>query len=215
MPSSRLTVIGCGVFGRSIVEGLSKETRENYALALTHRRADAAQQLVTDYPNALVTGDNQDPRIWDAATQPSDHSGRHVVVIGTQPQFTADVCNDIRRAATSSQELVVVTLCPGITVAQLESWLPPGTSVMRTMPNTPVAVRQGATALFPNQHSSPAAVAEIQAIFRGMSPVTVVLPCEELLDIVASISGYVTGEAMRLSFPPCLYLDASLTHATP
>lgn len=199
MPSSQLTVIGCGVFGRLIVNGLSDWARKTYSLALTHRRPDVVQQLSADYPDALVTGDNQDPNIW----KPTEGDGHHVVIIATQPEYTQGVCEQIRhafKASGATRKPIVVTLCPGITVAQLESWLPQDTPVVRTMPNTPVSVRQGATALFLNSFTSPDMASEIRAIFQGMSPATVVLPQEDLLDIVASISGLVLPWPLQFTF---------------
>jgi pyrroline-5-carboxylate reductase len=205
MPFSQLTVIGCGVFGRAIVDGLSEEALQTYSLVLTHRRANAARELASDYPDALVVEDNEDPRIWAAKSSLPDDGDSHVVVIATQPQFTASVCNQICRGVKDSssgaaRRLTVVTVCPGITLAQLEAWLPPCTPIVRTMPNTPIAVRQGATALFPNQYADGTITAEVQSIFHGMSPVTVVLPQEELLEIVASISGYVNRPLSTLRF---------------
>ena len=195
---SQLTVIGCGVFGRAIVDGLSSESHEHqsYSLSLTHRRKEAAEKLRNDYPEALVTNDNTDTQIW---MSPKHQGNRHIVVIGTQPQYTAEACDDITQAFTSAggtQQLVVVTVCPGITISQLESWLPPNTPIVRTMPNTPIAVRQGATALFANGSTTSGVASEIQSIFRRMSPAVALLPREDLMDIVASVSGYVTRDSV-------------------
>ena len=190
---SQLTFIGYGVFGRAIIDGLSSEANEyqSYSLALTHRRKEATEKLQNDYPQTLVTNDNTDTRIW---MSPKHQENRHIVVIGTQPEYTANVCDDITQAFTlagGTQELVVVTVCPGITTSQLECWLPPNTPIVRTMPNTPIAIRQGATALFANRSTSSVVASEIQSIFKRMSPAVVFLPREELMDIVASVSGYV------------------------
>ncbi|KAI1840729.1 hypothetical protein JX266_013074 [Neoarthrinium moseri] len=189
MISSQLTIVGCGVFGRAIVNGLLSDTSQSYSLSLTHRRPDAAKRLQNDYPNVLITTDNTDVRIWRS---PQDLGTKHIVVIATQPRYTGDVCRDIRQAflaADRTQQLVVVTVCPGITIKQLESWLPLNTSIVRAMPNTPIAVRQGATGIFPNQCTSSVVASEVQSIFKRMSPVVALLPREDLLDIVASISG--------------------------
>ncbi|KAH6995559.1 pyrroline-5-carboxylate reductase dimerization-domain-containing protein [Ilyonectria sp. MPI-CAGE-AT-0026] len=187
----QLTVIGCGVLGRGIVEGLLSESTpsRSYRLALTGRRPEALDGLRKDYPSALVTGDNKDPLIWSL----KDYMrSTHIVVIATKPHCTAEVCDEITqalRAAGATQQLVVVTVCPGITVSQLEKWLPRGTPIMRTMPNTPVAVKKGATAIFSNQHMTPHLAAEVQLIFECISPVVATLPREELMDIAASVSG--------------------------
>lgn len=195
---SQLTIIGCGVFGRAIVDGLSSEAGQSYSLALTHRRKEAAEKLQNDYPKALVTNDNTDARIWRS---PKHQRNRHIVVIGTQPQYTAEVCNGIAQAFASAggtQQLVVVTVCPGITISQLESWLPTNTPIVRTMPNTPIAVRQGATALFANRSTTSGVISEIQSIFKRMCPAVALLPREDLMDIVASVSGCV----IQMTFLP-------------
>ncbi|OJJ79268.1 pyrroline-5-carboxylate reductase family protein, partial [Aspergillus glaucus CBS 516.65] len=147
----QLTIIGCSTLGRSIVDGLLLSLSpqpSNYRLSLTTRNPQQLSGLQRDYPSALVTADNQDPRIW----QGPDSSQVHIVVIGTQPQYTIAVCRDICEACVSFQlgprPPVVVIVCPGITVSRLEQKLPGKTPIVRSMPNTLVAVRQGATAVF-------------------------------------------------------------------
>ncbi|KXJ93608.1 pyrroline-5-carboxylate reductase dimerization-domain-containing protein [Microdochium bolleyi] len=191
MQQSQLTVIGCGVFGRAIVNGLLSDGSDEYRLALTHRRPDALKALKQDYPGAVVTSDNKDALVWAA---PAGQSHRHIVVIETQPRYTGDVCRDISQAYTEAsggdkQQLVVITVCPGISVAQLESWLPKGTPIVRTMPNTPISVGQGATALFANESTPEDVVVEMRCIFKRISPVVTMIPREELIDAVASVSG--------------------------
>lgn len=206
---SQLTILGCGVFGRAIIDGLLAEANDalSYSITLTHRRNEVVEKLQNDYPAALVINSNTDGQIWMS----HKHRGsRHIVIIGTQPQYTADACHDITKAfvaAGKSQQLVVVTVCPGITVSQLESWLPLNTPIVRTMPNTPIAVRQGATALFANHSTSSGVASEIQSIFKRMSPAVALLQREDLMDIVASISGYVLQNSVLTSRPNCCILD--------
>ncbi|KAI1341304.1 HMGL-like-domain-containing protein [Xylariaceae sp. FL0016] len=169
---------------------LSKEMGVANSVSTGPGATDEAKILQDRYPQALVTLDNRDPRIW---SQPQGHGcGRHVVVIGTQPCYTAKVCAEISQAFAlggRKQKLVTVTMCPGISVAQLEAWLPPETPIVRTMPNTPVSVQQGATALFSNRYATVDVVAEVQSILEHMSPVVAPLPREDLMDIAASVSG--------------------------
>jgi pyrroline-5-carboxylate reductase len=35
---------------------------------------------------------------------------------------------------------IVISICAGVTIAQLKSWVPPSTTVIRAMPNTPSKV---------------------------------------------------------------------------
>lgn len=190
--SIQLTVLGCGVLGRAIVNGLLSEapTKRSYELVLTSRRTEAVDALKKEYPTALVTGNNRDTRIWSSEKH---EASIHIAIIATQPQYTAKVCQDITdsvRTAEDRRQLIVVTVCPGITVSQLEAWLPKQTPIMRTMPNTPISVKQGATAIFSNQCMTPSLSAEVQLIFKSISPEVALLPEEDLMDIAASVSGY-------------------------
>lgn len=190
---TQLTIVGCGVLGCSIADGLtSNKHSSSLNIYLTHRRLEVRGKLQKKYPHALVTGNNTDSRIW---ASPSEGRSRHVVIIGTQPQYTADVCEEIRQAISSVgtvQKLVVVTVCPGISIAQLENWLPPSTPIVRTMPNTSISARQDATAMFPNRYATGKVTSEIQSLFHRFPPATVIIPHENLIVIVASVSGYVT-----------------------
>jgi pyrroline-5-carboxylate reductase len=190
--SIQLTVLGCGVLGRAIVNGLLSDapTNRSYELVLTTRRTEAVDKLKMEYPTALVTGNNRDTRIWSSE---KNGASIHVAIIATQPHYTAKVCQDITdsvRTAGGRRQLIVVTVCPGITVSQLEAWLPKQTPIMRTMPNTPISVKQGATAIFSNQYMTSSLSAEVQLIFKSISPEVALLPEEDLMDIAASVSGY-------------------------
>lgn len=46
----QLTVIGCGVFGRAIIDGLSSEANmyQSYPVSLTRRRKEAVEKLQTE-----------------------------------------------------------------------------------------------------------------------------------------------------------------------
>lgn len=175
---NQLTIVGCGVLGRVIVNGLLSEgtSERSYKLVLTHRRTEVAIKLQNEYPTALVTGDNRDACI--CSSEECDAS-IHIAIIATQPQYTAKVCQDIterRKTAGEQRQLIVVTVYPGITVSQLKAWLPKQTPIMRTMPNTPISVKRGATAIFSNLYMTSSPFAEVQLIFQSISPEIALLP---------------------------------------
>ncbi|KAK3321889.1 pyrroline-5-carboxylate reductase [Apodospora peruviana] len=200
------TIIGGGVIGTSLADGLlgasvanSKtkpaSTNTIYHVRLTTRRGDHAAELRKRYPDFFVTKNNRDSALWGPHAWPlSSVPAVHVVLICTQPQYTQDVCDDLRAAAklvTTKIPTVFVTVCPGISVATLESWLPQGAGIVRTMPNTPVCVAEGATAAFANgaAKSRPETVAAVTEMFHLMSPAVCFVPEEGLMDVAASVSG--------------------------
>jgi pyrroline-5-carboxylate reductase len=135
-------------------------------------------------------------KLWEIVKD--DKFVAHIILICTKPQSTLDVCDSIRvayeNAPTPCILPTVVTMCPGITISKLESWLSPQNhpkpfTVVRTMPNTPVSIRQGATALIASQHATTAEVDGVIALFRVFSPCVEILHAESLLDVAAAVSG--------------------------
>ncbi|KAF7591580.1 hypothetical protein BBP40_001328 [Aspergillus hancockii] len=211
--TSQLTIIGCGTLGAAVVDGLLAQSQSNYLsrLCLTARRPEHITSLQQRYPEALVTANNRDRRIWAARSTP----GIHLVMIATQPQFTKAACRDIDLAIeqhSPSDLPVVLTVCPGITTTQLEAWLPRGTPVVRSMPNIPLAAQQGATALFANQAIGKAQLSEVRQVFAVVSPSVEVMPREELMDVAASVSG--SAPAYIFYLLRCL-IDAAVAKGLP
>lgn len=200
-----LTFVGGGLLATAIIDGLRlhKKTANahgtRYIIRITVRRQEHARALRKRYPELLVTTNNKDPRLWDASVPVGHVNGdimkhgmtvsKSIVIICTQPQFTSDVCEDIRGVMTETSP-ILVTVCPGITIRQVEHWLMQPVGIVRTMPNTPVCERQGATAMFANPVVSKQDIELVMNVFRPISPAVCLLPQEDLLDVAASISGY-------------------------
>lgn len=189
--SSRLTLLGGGHLAQALVSGIVAQSRwkEQCNISITARRPEHVQDLKEMFPNIYVTLDNLDNAIWTPARENRD--GSHTLIICTRPADTpgviaqiasilATMCTDVRPT--------VVTMCPGIAIEQLEHWLPKGTAIIRSMPNTPVACCQGATALYPN-HEGLSRVNQVKTVLQDVSPRLCVLPKESLLDVAAAVAG--------------------------
>ena len=200
-----LTFIGGGTMACAILDGLAESAstalrlgqKPEYSFSITARRQERVVQLSERYPGAYVTGNNNDEKLWFFAKD--EKPAAHIILICTKPQSTFDVCESIRltheRAPNPCDLPTVVTMCPGITISRLESWLSPQNhlkrfTVVKTMPNTPVSIRQGATALVASRHATTAEVDRVIALFRVFSPCVEMLPEENLLDVAAAVSGY-------------------------
>src|SRR5262249_55532337 len=68
-----------------------------------------------------------------------------IVVLSVKPQILPQVCDEV--APHLKPNALVISIAAGIPVAAIEKRLPPGTRVVRTMPNTPALVGAGATAI--------------------------------------------------------------------
>lgn len=111
--------------------------------------------------------------------------GADVIVLSTKPQVFDRLLPDVAKGVRP--EALVVSIAAGVSIASIEARLPPGTRVVRTMPNTPCLVDAGATAIAAGTHASDEDVALARRIFDSVG-VTVVLD-ETLLDAVTGLSG--------------------------
>jgi pyrroline-5-carboxylate reductase len=108
-----------------------------------------------------------------------------VAVLATKPQVFDRVLPIVGRSIRA--DTLVVSIAAGISIDAIEAHLPPGTRVIRTMPNTPALVDAGATAIAAGTHASDEDVGLVRRIFDSVG-VSVVLE-EALLDAVTGLSG--------------------------
>lgn len=108
-----------------------------------------------------------------------------VLVLAVKPQQYEEVIQEIKQVLRP--EMVVVSIAAGLTIKTLEGYLGKGIKLMRTMPNTPVGIGQGMTALMPNGLVSKDEVAWISQMFDAVGRSCVV--DEGLIEGVIVTSG--------------------------
>jgi len=112
-------------------------------------------------------------------------AGAGAVVVAVKPQDVADVLAIVGPALAPGT--LVVSVAAGLTAAFFEARLPAGTPVVRTMPNTPAIVSQGATAVAPGHNATANHVALVGAMLRSTG--LVVNVDEADIDAVTAVSG--------------------------
>lgn len=80
-----------------------------------------------------------------AASRPEALEGADVVVLGVKPYQILDLATELAEQLPAGA--LVISLAAGITLDRIEEALPPGTAVVRAMPNTPISVGEGAVGL--------------------------------------------------------------------
>ena len=142
-----------------------------------------------------------------------------VVLLAVKPQAMTDVAPAYRRFAGQA---VFLSIAAGRTIASLETLLGPDAAIVRAMPNTPAAVRRGATGLFANRNVSGNQRQTCDQLVAAVGQF-VWVERESLLDAVTAVSGsgpaYVfllvealTAAGENLGLPPDL--AATLARAT-
>ncbi len=108
-----------------------------------------------------------------------------VLILSVKPQVIDRVLTEVGKDVRPST--LVISVAAGVPIESIESRLPAGARVVRTMPNTPATALAGATALSAGSHASDADVALAKRLFDAVGR-TVVLD-EALLDAVTGLSG--------------------------
>lgn len=106
-----------------------------------------------------------------------------VIILGIKPQMFAEVLPEI---APLLWDKCIVSISPGYSVAWLQTQLP-GAHVVRAMPNTPLLVGKGVTAVAEAPHVPQGLFDAVVEIFSAAGEVSVVN--ESMLDSVIAVSG--------------------------
>lgn len=175
---ARIAIIGGGNMGEALLAGLLTAGRPVKDLVVAERFGDRARQLAEKY-SVLVTS------VADAVENAS------VVIVAVKPQdvdsVVAEFAKNVTAAPEESPEQVLVTIVAGVTTGYVEAKLPAGTAVIRVMPNTPVKVGAGASALAKGRFPSNEQVDQVAALFECVGTVAIVP--EEQMDAVTAVSG--------------------------
>jgi pyrroline-5-carboxylate reductase len=175
---SRIAIIGGGNIGEALLSGLLRSGRQVKDIVVSERIPARARYLSEKY-SVLVTG------VADAV------ENADFVVIAVKPAdvepVIAEVADAATRAERESAEQVFVTVAAGVTTAYYEAKLPAGSPVIRVMPNAPMLVGAGVSAIAKGRFATQEQLKEVAALFDSVGGVLTV--SESHLDAVTAVSG--------------------------
>lgn len=122
-----------------------------------------------------------------------------LVMLAVKPQVMEPVLVDLAKRIGPST--LVYSIAAGKTLDDLAKHLPEGTAIVRAMPNTPVMVAAGVTALISNEHVSETQCLGLERLVAGTGQV-VWLGDESQMDAVTAVSG--SGPAYVYYLTECL-----------
>jgi pyrroline-5-carboxylate reductase len=171
----KIAVIGAGNIGGAMIGGILKS-----------RLADPKDVVVTD---ANPERRREAEARWKVRVMDADNrkavSGRDVVIIAVKPPTLPAVLKEIRGSLRKNQ--IVISVAAGVPLSFIESILARPVSLFRAMPNIPVIVEEGATAVAGNRTTRPEQRQVVEKIFGALG--CVVFVDESLLDAVTALSG--------------------------
>lgn len=172
MTPTSILLIGCGAMGGAMLAGWV-EQGNNEVVVLTPRATSIPRQ------GKQVTA------VSDVADVPFQFSP-DVVVVATKPQQAETALSICKPFAAAGA--LVVSIMAGRTVADIAAALGHEASVVRAMPNTPAAVRQGFTCCYARPGMSGEQRGLADRLLRAVGDVAW-LEDEELIDLVTAVSG--------------------------
>ena len=194
MPLSGIGIIGCGAMGTALARGIASSGAVNPGeirlFDLDKKRAAAAAGQwglqVAAGPEELL----QKSRYLFVAVKPQDVAE---AVLSWKGLFRPDA-------------QLLISLAAGVTIKFYERQLPPGSKIIRLMPNTPCLVGEGAIAMSTGGAVSAGESAEVREL---LGPLGLTLPVpEKLIDAVTGLSG--SGPAYLYLFVESL-IDAGVS----
>ena len=170
----KIAVIGCGNMGYAYAQSIAKHPsirKEN--LYLIVRNEKRAQEITNDGIGTVRTSITEELSEMD------------FIILGTKPQSFVGLAEEIKPYIKPNQ--VAVSIMAGVSIALIESQLQIQ-KVIRTMPNTPCLLGQGATGYFANE-AVEASEVTYMAELLAMNGLAVQVNTEDEIDAVTAVSG--------------------------
>lgn len=173
MSSKRIGFIGAGNMATAIINGI-----------LTNKAKQASEIAVFDLDRAKL-------EIMAAKGIETADSGRElakrsdIVVLAVKPQNYDEVLSGIRDSISDST--VIVTIAAGISIEYVRRGLGRNCPAVRVMPNTPLLLGKGASAICRSENISDEDLEEVRRMF-ALSGDVVLLP-ESQMNAVIAVNG--------------------------
>lgn len=172
---TRIAFIGGGNMATSIIGGLLSQG-EIKANAMQVADPSLDQRLALEKKFGIgVSADNR------ATVSQAD-----VVILAVKPQVMKAVLEPLRPILSEKQPLII-SIAAGISMASLAKWSG-CKALVRTMPNTPALLKQGATALFGSDALNQEQRILADSLLRAVG-LTIWVKTEEEIDAVTALSG--------------------------
>jgi len=193
-----LLLAGCGKMGGALLEGWLERGIRPHDVTIVEPNKDITDRLSSDYGVVIA----------ESPETVADDSAPDVVMMAVKPQAMDDVLPHYARFAEKGA--VFLSIAAGKTIAYFEKNLGADTAIVRSMPNTPAAVRRGITVACPNRNVSESQQQSCEELLQAVGSVEWV-DDEGLIDAVTALSG--GGPAYVFLLVECLAqagIDAGL-----
>lgn len=172
--AGKIAFIGCGAMGEAILKGVLAANiadKEDISAACP---TEGRRSYLKDTYGINVFSNNAE------AAASADF-----VVLAVKPQMAKTAITE-ELVAAIGPDATVISIMGSVDLAMLHDYVP-DRAVIRVMPNTPLAVGEGMTALTPDENVSKEAMETAKAIFGSCGEVVEV--AESAMEAITAISG--------------------------
>lgn len=173
MKNYNIGFIGCGKMAGAIIKGIIKSGFVSSDKVFASKSSPENLEETARKLGVEITLDNK------LLVQKSD-----IVFIAVKPNQVKDVLDEVKDFIAGKP---VVSVAAGVTTSYLEENLPPKTSVIRVMPNTPVLVNEGMCGICGGKWVKDDELKYISNMLETIGKCIIV--SESQMDIVTAISG--------------------------
>ncbi|MEZ4698773.1 MAG: pyrroline-5-carboxylate reductase [Rhodothermales bacterium] len=175
LENAAIAIVGAGNIGRALIGGLLKgHDLEPDQIRASRRTRESLDELEIQFPGIRTSVENTDAV-----------AGADIVILAIKPQMASRVIGEIKNSVQN--HTLIVSVLAGVTTATLVERFGKNLPVVRTMPNTPALVDEGATAICAGSFATPEDTQKARAIFEAVGRVEIVP--EYLMDAVTGLSG--------------------------
>lgn len=169
-----LGFIGCGNMAQAMLQGILEKKLYKKEEIIVSRRNEAALREIQKKFSVCVTTDNKEVA-----------ANADVLVLAVKPfQFEA-VAGEIRDCV--KEDALVISVAAGQTIANIERFFGKNIRLVRSMPNTPALVLEGAAGVCFNEQVSDSDKKTAMAVFSSFGIAHEV--SETMMDAVIGVSG--------------------------
>jgi pyrroline-5-carboxylate reductase len=169
----RIAIIGGGNIGSAILKGiLNALVAKPSQVSVVEINPERVENLTQEYKVEVVTNCRDLGKV-------------DVALMAIEPRTTLEVVRELNGSLHKNS--LVLSVAAGVTLRQLQSALPEDQPVIRCMPNSPVLVAQGVTALALGDSASAEHMAMAREIFGAVGSVVEI--GERHINAVTALSG--------------------------
>jgi len=169
----KLCVIGLGKIGTALIQGILNSGLYSQEEIIGSDIKVENTDINEEYFNIKTTNNNVE------GVQKAD-----AVLLAIKPQVMDHVLEEISEAVKGK---LIISIAAGISNSHLKEKLPLDVRTIRVMPNTPVLVKSGISAVAPGRNATDSDVKLVENILDGVGEVVEVK--EHLMDAITGLSG--------------------------